>query len=145
MNLRARKKSSVARPHRCDLCPKAFTKPTLLRQHRRVHTGEMPYKCPHCLKLFRFSHNLLQHVKRIHSAEKPYKCSFCPKSFAYLHDLKTHLIVHTDSPTLVQQCTKVYTRKKSLKCSYCPELFMSRKILQQHVKIMHSEEKPYKC
>jgi uncharacterized Zn-finger protein len=111
MNFRARKKSSVARPHRCDLCPKAFTKPTLLRQHRRVHTGEMPYKCPHCLKLFRFSHNLLQHVKRIHSAEKPYKCSLCPKSFAYLHDLKTHLIVHTDSPTLVQHAQECILEK----------------------------------
>ncbi len=32
----------------CDICGSGFASKTHLEEHRRLHTGEKPYKCPQC-------------------------------------------------------------------------------------------------
>ncbi|XP_064628310.1 zinc finger protein 70-like [Lineus longissimus] len=49
----------------CPYCDKAFRDVTGLREHQRIHTGEMPYTCHLCGKSFRFKSNLNAHL-RIH-------------------------------------------------------------------------------
>uniref|UniRef100_A0A0E9QGT0 C2H2-type domain-containing protein n=1 Tax=Anguilla anguilla TaxID=7936 RepID=A0A0E9QGT0_ANGAN len=50
----------------------------LLRNHLRIHMGEVPYKCTHSGKCFTTEYNLHTHV-RINTGEKPYKCTQCEK------------------------------------------------------------------
>ena len=39
----------------------------------RIHSGEKPYQCKVCNKLFNQSQNLKYHM-RIHTGDKPYPC-----------------------------------------------------------------------
>lgn len=34
--------------HTCDICLKCFQKPSQLIRHRRIHTGEKPFKVSDC-------------------------------------------------------------------------------------------------
>lgn len=49
--------------HRCSICGKAFSKSSLLINHKRFHTRERPFKCRVCGKTFRWSSNLARHMK----------------------------------------------------------------------------------
>ena len=50
--------------------------------------------CDICKKSFKTKSNMIVH-KRIHSGEKPYKCDVCDKSFIQKSHLTTHMLVHS--------------------------------------------------
>ena len=56
------------RPYLCTLCPKMFTRLTYLKEHMNSHTGQKPYLCPHCSETFHERSVFSKHVKRHEAA-----------------------------------------------------------------------------
>lgn len=51
----------------CDICFKTFTAKASVQAHRRLHTGDLPFKCSYCEKRCNSKWNLrchmIQHMK----------------------------------------------------------------------------------
>lgn len=52
----------------CQICSKAFSRPSSLRIHSHSHTGEKPFLCPHkgCGKAFSVRSNMKRHERGCH-------------------------------------------------------------------------------
>ncbi|XP_017879983.1 zinc finger protein 236-like isoform X2 [Ceratina calcarata] len=74
----------------CDICGKVFTKPYQVERHKRIHTGERPYKCDLCTKSFAQKSTLQMHQKH-HTGDRPYACPYCEYSFTQKGNLRTHV------------------------------------------------------
>ena len=87
----------------CAVCSKRFIRSSELVRHRRIHSGEKPYKCYLCDKAFNHSGHLNAHI-RVHTGEKPYKCPLCNKSFRQSSRLHEHrLCVHSNPADELKQ------------------------------------------
>ena len=56
------------RPYLCTLCPKMFTRLTYLKEHMNSHTEQTPFLCPHCSESFQERAVFTKHVKRHQAA-----------------------------------------------------------------------------
>ena len=64
-----------------------------LKRHEEIHTGENPYKCKTCDKVFNSSSHLQRHMTT-HTGEKASKCKVCDKQFSTNSVLKVHMKEH---------------------------------------------------
>ncbi|XP_053703457.1 gastrula zinc finger protein XlCGF8.2DB-like isoform X1 [Synchiropus splendidus] len=148
----SRKKSNC-----CSECGKMYSCPRSLNQHKKIHSGEKPFRCPECGKRFGFKGDLKKHLqihsepqqtcsvcnktfltkeslsrhfRRLHIDEKPFSCSVCKRTYALRDYLTRHMRVHTGELP--------YT------CSVCLRGFQRKYNLVQHIRI-HTGERPYTC
>lgn len=77
------------KPFRCDLCPAAFVRSSLLTEHMRTHTNEKPYECCHCQKRFMVKTALNSHLL-VHKGIKPFQCGVCLRKFYHKGQLRLH-------------------------------------------------------
>ncbi|KAK3903208.1 hypothetical protein C8A05DRAFT_14816, partial [Staphylotrichum tortipilum] len=106
----------------CDIpgCNKMFADKNNFDSHRRSHTGETPYACPHCPRRFTQGVNLKSHINR-HTGARPYKCPECPKMFPQPSNVKAHLKTHVKRDLRAHwicrfgDCQKAFTAKGNLK------------------------------
>lgn len=97
-------------PYSCDVCKKLFKAKT---QNNTYY--ERPYKCELCNKSYKHMAHLKTH-KMFHTGETPYIYSFCNRSFKTVSHLKEHKRVHTGNRThSCKVCNKSYARNSHLK------------------------------
>uniref|UniRef100_G3RNK4 Zinc finger protein 75D n=1 Tax=Gorilla gorilla gorilla TaxID=9595 RepID=G3RNK4_GORGO len=117
------------KPFKCQDCGKIFRVSSDLIKHQRIHTEEKLYKCQQCDRRFRWSSGLNKHFMT-HQGINPYRCSWCGKSFSYDTNLQTHQRIHTG--------------EKPFKCHECGKILIHKSHLIKYQRT-HTGEQPYTC
>lgn len=155
--------STRSRKYICDYegCGKAYTKPSLLEQHKRSHENIRPYKCAHegCDKaFFRKSHLDIHLLSHKSSDEKPYSCKICGKGVNTRQHLKRHEITHSKSfKCSFHNCEVTFYKNYQLKnhilavhenkltCADCGKSFPRPYRLANHREKIHGSQPSYQC
>ncbi|XP_059619834.1 zinc finger protein 845-like [Phlebotomus argentipes] len=140
----------------CPKCGKVFTTRLGMTLHLKRHNPERKYVCDweSCDYSTPLTTSLRDH-RRTHTGEKPFKCDFCDKTFSVRGCVKRH-IAHMHNPHIVPctQCEKSFPTRKALldhvrrlhaertiPCSVCNKKYGSKADVSRHMKDSHSIKK----
>ncbi|XP_077546333.1 transcription factor Ken-like [Haemaphysalis longicornis] len=84
-------KNQGKRLHECHFCPYTSCRLFNLVMHKRIHTGEKPFKCSVCPSAFTQPSNLKRHMRSKHTDKKPFACRLCSSAFRYKLQLEKHV------------------------------------------------------
>ncbi|XP_035713709.1 zinc finger protein 83-like [Folsomia candida] len=116
-------------------CEKTFRNKDQIPCHIKTEHVENPvrFPCALCGKEFKARSQLGQHISS-HTTEKPFKCATCGKKFGFLGYMKNHEKTHIQKPD-----------RKIFKCQLCLQTFVARANLQGHIRVIHENQRNYRC
>ncbi|XP_041824877.1 endothelial zinc finger protein induced by tumor necrosis factor alpha-like isoform X2 [Melanotaenia boesemani] len=139
---------SGVKPHRCDLCPKAYMRVNDLEHHKKVvHVDgatepQRPSSllCDLCGKEFKCRSQLAIHFQT-HTGERPHLCDLCGRKFARQYQLRRHkIVVHTNQANGEGNLSP----DAPFTCGVCGKRLKSEAQLAAHAHI-HTGDKPHRC
>ncbi|XP_071445277.1 PR domain zinc finger protein 10-like isoform X2 [Hetaerina americana] len=156
---RSRGALNPSKPHKCELCYKAFASEDRLQKHMLVHGTEesKPLQCDVCYKRFLNNSALACHIK-VHTEEKTFECPICREIFYQVLALKEHVHVHChegvftcphcgkvfDEYSLIRKHIRAFHSERKHKCSFCGKLFPTMDKLKTHM-LRHSDHREFLC
>ena len=114
------KEKKAKKTFACEICKATFKRPSAIKVHMRIHSGEKPYQCRFCPKAFSQSGNLTVHLRK-HTGEKPYGCVICLKRFTQSNSLKVHVRTHTEEKQLIDRWVELILKGLSWSLSHSGE------------------------
>jgi uncharacterized Zn-finger protein len=124
MNLYSHEQSHKPKVN-CQICNKKFSKQSI-KVHLKKHATDKKFNCDYCSVGFVLKGQLVQHMWK-HRSDKQFNCTHCNRGFNNNYDFKVHLRSHSNNPWPFQ-------------CDLCPLSFPRKKVFQQHLMAMHSEQ-----
>ena len=151
------KRSKCKTSQMCEFCPEEFKNVSQVRQHKRDHTGDRPFKCDVCEKSFTLPRNLCAH-KRTHTGRKQHKCKTCGTSFLRSTALRRHERIHSGERPFtcktfgksfapsshLRDHERIHRGERPYRCRECPEFFRRSSCLRRHERIHNLEMKRLK-
>ena len=75
---------------KCDVCDARFCLMKYLKKHKKIHEMKLyRFKCQPCNKKFEHRAHFRRHLQ-IHTGEKPFLCDLCGKLFCLMGTLNRH-------------------------------------------------------
>ncbi|XP_058116428.1 transcription factor grauzone-like [Anopheles ziemanni] len=155
------------RPLKCDLCPRRFSYVSGLLTHASTHQTENKsnqafHICDECGRAYRTRGRLTEHILTSHAGDGSTncaRCDICGKKFSSKSTLSYHMTTH--EPNVHQeQCehcgkwlkNKICLRKHMLQhsgflyhCDKCDYSTTNSQRMQSHLRVQHTDAKPYEC
>ena len=123
---------------------------TITFKPKKIGLGKDKMKCTFCSYTTKWPSDYRRHIA-VHSVERRYKCPLCMKKYKYLSDVNVHVRRdHKCEPSgiYVQEIAMVPNKKSSpalFRCPACPFITKTKIEMDKHSSTHNKEDKTFQC